>query len=184
MKWLTLLSILIVGIASEGNASTTDALIDSLDHAIDMRQNYSVARQSTIDLTRRRLERATDDSTQFEALCRLHDLYLTFNTDSALHYSQLSVKAARASGVDSLINRGLLNVADVFATAGMYSEALAIVDSIKPASVTSTDLRRFYFHVHRTLNGLLADFSIDPDLRRKYATATDAYRDSLIAVLP
>lgn len=184
MKWLTLLSVFIVGISSEGNASTTDALIDSLDRAIDMRQSYSARRQSTIDLTRRRLERATDDSTRFEALCRLHDLYLTFNTDSALHYSQLSVKAARGSGVDSLVNRGLLNVADVFATAGMYSEALAIVDSIKPASVTSTDLRLFYYHVHRTLNGLLADFAIDPALRRKYATATDAYRDSLIAVLP
>lgn len=179
-KPLITLLLVLCGICASHGAERLDSLIKVLDQAIADRPAYISGHRRDIDLMRYRLEHSHDELTRFYALCGLHDLYQSFNTDSSLHYSRQSLDLARSIGVDSLILRGRLNVADVLATAGMYHEAIGIIDSISPHALPTNGLRRFYFHVCRTVYGLLADYAIDPVVRRDYSRLTDAYRDSLI----
>lgn len=174
------IALIIYGICAMSGAESLDSLISALDRAIADRPVYIAEHRRAITLAHHRLEHSHDDSARFKALCELHDLYQSFNTDSSLLYSRQSLDTARQMGIDSLVQRGRLNVADVLATAGMYREAIDIIDSISPASLPTIGLRKFYFHVSRTVYGLLADYSIDPAVKRNYTQLTNAYRDSLI----
>lgn len=180
-RLLITIALAIYGICAMRGAGSLDSLIRVLDQAIADRPAYIAQHRRNIALARHRLEHSRDDLARFKALCDLHDLYQSFNTDSSLLYSRQSLETANRIGIDSLVQRGRLNVANVLATAGMYREAIGIIDSISPESLTTNGLRRFYFHVNRTVYGLLADYSIDPASRQSYTQLTNSYRDSLIS---
>lgn len=137
-RLLITIALVIFGICATRGAESLDSLIGALDRAIADRPAYIAEHRRDIALARHRLEHSHDDLARFKALCELHDLYQSFNTDSSLLYSRQSLDIACRIGVDSLVQRGHLNVADVFATAGMYREAIGIIDSISPAALPTT----------------------------------------------
>lgn len=177
---LIVILLTLCGINAAAGVNTLDSLIEILDKSIAERPAYIAEHQRTIARTRSLLDHSHDDRVRFDVLCGLHDLYQSFNTDSSLYYSRQSLVVAKSIGIDSLIQRGRLNVANVLATAGMYHEAISVIDSIAPESLSTNGLRRFYFHVCRTIYGLLADYAIDHATKQGYIKLTDTYRDSLI----
>ena len=62
----------------------------------------------------------------------------------------------------------------------MYKEALEILDSIDCGSQPEY-LHQFYYHIRRTVYGLMAAYSVREADRQRYDSLTMQYRDSVIA---
>lgn len=59
-----------------------------------------------------------------------------------------------------------MNMAEIMGLAGMYKEAIDMISSIKVSQLPDY-LHPYYYHVHRILYGLMADYAIT-DQEKKY----------------
>lgn len=107
--------------------------------------------------------------------------YHSFNADSAYMFSRRQEALARQIGESDLLMNARLNRANILSSTGMYHEVLTITGSIDPSDVPDY-LRPYYFHILRTVNGYLADYSAFGPEKEHYRKLTDSYRDSLLKV--
>lgn len=76
-----------------------------------------------------------------------------------------------------------MNMSEVFTLTGMYHEAIVYMDS---ACMTPVDpvLIPYYYHLQRSLYGLMTDFAVTGQERAHYARLTQQYRDSIMSIHP
>lgn len=158
-----------------------DSLMNQLDKVIADRERYITSREKDISDVRNRLHSTTNDSIKFDLAGKLFDLYNPFNTDSAYYYTLERERIARKIGNNVYILNARMNQASVLSAVGMYQEASSIINSIKSSDLPDY-LIPYYFHIKRTLNGHLADYSAFRQPSSEYASKTNAYRDSLLSV--
>ena len=72
-----------------------------------------------------------------------------------------------------------MNMAELLGMAGMYTEALGLLSRIDKNSLPDY-LQRYYYHLCRTIYGLMSDYAITTKEKQEYARLTDRYRDSLL----
>lgn len=157
-----------------------DSLISVLDHTIKQRHVYIQQKEDKIKNLQGAYLRAHSDEERFNILGEMADEYGHYNTDSALAISKRREDIANANGNPEMIIHAQLTTANTLTTIGMYKEALDIMDGLIKEEVPA-DLKQFYYHVYRTLYGLMTDYAIRPEDKEKYSRLTDLYRDSLIA---
>jgi hypothetical protein len=74
-----------------------------------------------------------------------------------------------------------LNLAEVYATEGIYKEALDLAGTVDKSTLDAATLK-YYFHVYRSLYGFMADYVATKAFHKRYADLKDIYRDSLMSV--
>ena len=78
-------------------------------------------------------------------------------------------------------DNALMNTAEIMGTAGMYKEAIDLMHNVQ-INHLSDDLHPYYYHIYRTVYGLMADYAVTEQEKKLYAEITDRYRDSLLLV--
>ena len=155
--------------------------MDQLDYVIANRQVYLDEKKNRLDSLRRSLDDAADDRQRFDILIRLYGEFHSFNADSAYNISLRQEETARRTGDPALIVNALMNRANILSATGMYHETLGIIDTIKIETLPDY-LHPFYYHIKRTVYGLLADYAAFGREKDRYARLTDMYRDSIMSV--
>lgn len=153
-----------------------------LDDAIDNRMLYMRQKEERINKLKKELDDVLSDRRRFDLLSALLDESRSYNADYSLHIAEeRKIIAQKIHQSPELALNAQMNIADIMGTAGMYKEAL---DLMKPISVKSLPdwLHPYYYHIYRTVYGLMADYSISNTERDKYRKLTDTYRDSLLMV--
>ena len=155
----------------------------ALDDVIRRRAAFQADKERTIDSLRRRLYSAHTDAARFDLYSRLYEAYVAYQTDSALkliHEKErlLPRLAEPRFRIDARLNR-----AGALTIAGMYKEALEVLQETTRSDIPP-DLLQAYFHHFRTLYGHMAGYALTPDERREYLLRADRYRDSLLSVIP
>ncbi len=173
--------LLCVSILSVSGRTTIDSLMDQLDYVIANRQVYLDEKKNRLDSLRRSLDDAADDRQRFDILIRLYGEFHSFNADSAYNISLRQEETARRTGDPALIVNALMNRANILSATGMYHETLGIIDTIKIETLPDY-LHPFYYHIKRTVYGLLADYAAFGREKDRYARLTDMYRDSIMSV--
>ena len=175
---------IIIGVCCAGGlrADSRDAL-RALDEAIRRRPTFRAEKERTIDSLRRRFDAATSDATRFALCSRLYEAYVAYQTDSALTCIRekerlLTHLADPRFRIDARLNR-----AGALTIAGMYKEALEVLEQI-PRGDIPADLVQGYYHHFRTLYGHMAGYALTDNERRAYLREADHYRDSLLAIIP
>lgn len=179
-----LISVICLSLAFTVNAdeaSSVDSLMNQLDKVISERAVYLQKRQERITGLKAALRQTEEDTARFVLLGALIDEYTPINTDSAFAASMMRESVARRIGDPTFIANARMNRANTLCNTGMYMEALNLMDSI-PLNTLPEYLHPYYFHIKRTVYGLLADYSAFEPERNRYNTLTDMYRDSLLAV--
>ena len=143
-----------------------------LDALISERQSIQTQYQHRIDSVYLTSLLDTTDSSRFACYGQLFDMYRAFNIDSQLTYAQ-----------KRLVIADKLNKAEVLMRSGMYYEAMVCINEVSQPPIAHF-LQPYYFHLHRTLYGLLADFAITKDDKHIYDSLTQNYRDSIMQVQP
>lgn len=160
---------------------STAQLLAELDMVVEHRADYDAAREKRIS-DFKKLAALSHDSKQIYAFYgKLFDEYRYYNTDSAFRYAQLKMNIASATADADRLCDSQLNFADIFSLTGMFKESLDILNKISPRNVPDY-LRPYYYHLHKNIYGLMADYAVRPADKRRYDAIITEYRDSLLKI--
>ena len=163
------------------NSSRADSLLLKLDRVIKERPIYMEQKELKLVELKRQLYRQIPAEERFAILGTLLDEYRSFNTDSALHVAEERERIAIRLGNPEYIDTARMNKADVLGMTGMYKEGMDLMQNIH-ANRLSEAIRPYYYHIYRTVYGLMADYAVTEYEKKLYAELTDRYRDSLLLV--
>ncbi len=108
------------------------------------------------------LLQSISEEEHFAILSALLDEYRSFNTDSAFYVAEEREQIAMGLGNREYIDNARMNKADVLGMAGMYKEAMDLMRNIHIERL-SKNLRPYYYHIYRTIYGLMADYAVTKD---------------------
>lgn len=157
-------------------------LLDELDEVIVMKSEYLARRFEKIRTLEQRALPATDNQ-KYLLYDSLYTLYLHFQADSALSYIHRKEELLPRLDNAKLWNEIFISRAEVMGVMGMYGEALAELAKINPALLPA-DLLSDYYYTYRTCYGWAAENTAVRPIRRQYEAKTNAYRDSILTLLP
>ena len=163
------------------DSSRADSLLLKLDQAIKERPIYMEQKELKQVELKRLLHRQIPDEERFAILGTLLDEYRSFNTDSALHMAEEREQIAIRLGNREYIDNARMNKADVLGMTGMYKEVMDLMRNIHIDRLP-VDIHPYYYHIYRTVYGLMADYAVTAYEKKLYTELTDKYRDSLLLV--
>ena len=163
------------------DSNRVDSLLLKLDQSIKKRPIYMEQKELRLAKLRRQLLQLISEEEHFAILGALLDEYRSFNTDSAFYVAEEREQIAMRLGNREYIDNARMNKADVLGMTGMYKEAMDLMRNIH-AERLSKKLRPYYYHIYRTIYGLMADYAVTKYERKLYTELTDNYRDSLLLV--
>lgn len=163
------------------DSSRVDSLLLKLDQAIKERPIYMEQKELKLVELKRQLHRQIPDEERFAILGTLLDEYRSFNTDSALHMAEEREQIAIRLGNREYIDNARMNKADVLGMTGMYKEVMDLMRNIHIDRLP-VDIHPYYYHIYRTVYGLMADYAVTAYEKKLYTELTDKYRDSLLLV--
>ncbi len=163
------------------DSSRADSLLLKLDQAIKERPIYMEQKELKLVELKRQLHRQIPDEERFAILGTLLDEYRSFNTDSALHMAEEREQIAIRLGNREYIDNARMNKADVLGMTGMYKEVMDLIRNIHIDRLP-VDIHPYYYHIYRTVYGLMADYAVTAYEKKLYTELTDKYRDSLLLV--
>lgn len=163
------------------DSSRADSLLLKLDQAIKERPIYMEQKELKLVELKRQLRRQIPDEERFAILGTLLDEYRSFNTDSALHMAEEREQIAIRLGNREYIDNARMNKADVLGMTGMYKEVMDLMRNIHIDRLP-VDIHPYYYHIYRTVYGLMADYAVTAYEKKLYTELTDKYRDSLLLV--
>lgn len=161
------------------DSSRADSLLLKLDQAIKERPIYMEQKELKLVELKRQLHRQIPDEERFAILGTLLDEYRSFNTDSALHMAEEREQIAIRLGNREYIDNARMNKADVLGMTGMYKEVMDLMRNIHIDRLP-VDIHPYYYHIYRTVYGLMADYAVTAYEKKLYTELTDKYRDSLL----
>lgn len=162
-----------------GNA--VDSLFQQLDQVIQNRSFYIEQKEQKLNDLRKTLRQRISDEDRFALLGDYLDEYRSYNTDSSLYISRERYQVALRMKHQIHQANAIMNTAEIMGTAGMYKEAIELMQSVH-INHLSDDLHPYYYHIYRTVYGLMADYSVTEQEKKLYTEITDRYRDSLLLV--
>lgn len=161
--------------------SVVDSLLQQLDRAIRNRPQYIEQKERKLNDLRNSLRQRIIDEDRFNLLGEFLDEYRAYNTDSSLYISRERHQVALRMKNEEHQAIALMNRAEIMGTAGMYKEALELMHRVRIDRL-SKELHPYYYHIYRTVYGLMADYAVTGQEKNLYAEITDRYRDSLLMV--
>lgn len=162
-------------------SSSVDSLLQKLNEVIKERPLYIKKKEQRLNLLKEKLKRNISDDERFSVLGSLLDEYHSFNTDSSLYIARERYHIAMRLNKQELIDNARMNTAEIMGTAGMYKESLDLMQNLRIASLPDY-LHTYYYHIYRTVYGLMADYAVTNQEKSLYLEMTNRYRDSLLLV--
>ena len=161
--------------------NVVDSLLSQLDHVIQNRPVYIEQKEKKLNDLRQALRQRISDENRFTLLGEYLDEYRSYNTDSSLYISRERYQVALRMKNKEHQDNALMNTAEIMGTAGMYKEAVDLMHNVQINHLPD-DLHPYYYHIYRTVYGLMADYAVTAYEKKLYTELTDKYRDSLLLV--
>lgn len=178
---LILLAIVFPGLLCAKDNKSTDALLREIDDLVKNRRTYGVEKETRITDLKRLLAEAASDEQRYGFCGRLFDEYRAYNLDSSFVYAQRKEELAHRLNKQDYLDDSAMNMAEVMGTTGMYKEALELLGKIDRKTLPDY-LYGYYYHLYRTIYGLMGDYAVTEKAKKEYYRMTDLYRDSLLQV--
>ncbi len=161
--------------------NVVDSLLSQLDQVIQNRPVYIEQKEKKLNDLRKALRQRISDENRFTLLGEYLDEYRSYNTDSSLYISRERYQVALRMKNKEHQDNALMNTAEIMGTAGMYKEAIDLMHNVQINQLPD-ELHPYYYHIYRTVYGLMADYAVTEREKKLYAEITDKYRDSLLLV--
>ena len=178
---LIFVAIFLSGLLYAKDNKSTDVLLREIDAIIKNRQIYGAEKEARIADLKRLLVEAASDKQRYGFCGRLFDEYRAYNLDSSFVYAQRKEELARRLNKQDYLDDSAMNMAEVMGTTGMYKEALELLGGIDKKTLPGY-LYGYYYHLYRTIYGLMGDYAVTEEAKNEYYRMTDLYRDSLLQV--
>lgn len=159
-----------------------EPILRCMDSVIIHKSSYHIQKEKEIQDLKERLFRSSDNMEKYNLYGTLFNAYLHYQADSALCYVEKKANILPFLNHPELENEIIINKAEVMGVMGMYNEAFAQLNQIKPLQLDTTQLI-YYYHTSRACYGWMADYTTSQQEKIKYLQKTDLYRDSIIATV-
>lgn len=180
---LIIAAVLVTGcgnINSDRNKSLENLYV-SLDNKIDSASYYENLKQDKIERLKSSFNESRDLNEKHLIAKSLFDEYESFNADSALYYLNYLIKEKkRENDRESLIDLSIKK-ADIFAHAGLFSDALNILNDIKRSDLKDSQLENYYV-TYSALYQYLGEYTNRHETALEYDHLRDIYSDSIALV--
>lgn len=161
--------------------NVVDSLLQQLDQAIQNRPMYIEQKERKLNSLRDLLRQRISDDDRFALLGEFLEEYRSYNTDSSFYISRERYQIALQTKNQVHQALALMNTAEIMGTTGMYKEAIDLMQKVH-VDYISDELCPYYYHIYRTVYGLMADYAVTELEKKRYSEITDKYRDSLLLV--
>ena len=178
---LIFVTIVLSGLLYAKDNKSTDALLREIDGIIKNRQTYGAEKEARIADLKKLLVEAASDEQRYGFCGRLFDEYRAYNLDSSFVYAQRKEELAHRMDKLDYLDDAAMNMAEVMGTTGMYKEALELLGKIDKKTLPDY-LYGYYYHLYRTIYGLMGDYAVTEKAKKEYYRMTDLYRDSLLQI--
>lgn len=186
MKHYIFLLLGVILTACDGSRKAGDSelqdLYSTLDYEIDNSRKYEIEKNDRIRKYRKEYSLSSDEEQKTAAINKLIDEFDAFNADSALYYISLNLKRPSVLAIPGEHTRLLIRRADVYAHAGLFSDALATMASIPRDSLTPELLDPYYTAYCDTYQ-YLSEYTNEHETSLLYEKLRSDYADSLSAVI-
>ena len=162
---------------------TVESVLDSLDHLIGERYRFTQQKETQIREIKQKLKNQLNPAERFQIMGNLIDAYRAFSIDSQTVYVKRQIELADNRGTHDMQIQARLNMVECLYTAGMYKEADELLTKTERKQLPHYILP-YYYHLKRTLYGLLADYALQPEIRDNYTQMLNLYRDSILQANP
>ena len=164
-------------------AGSSDSLLVKLNQTIEQRPSHMQRKEEALETLRQSLSKLSAGNVErrmnlYEALWQENRSY---NTDSSLFYATALSQLAQQAGNEEQKQNALLHRATALMTIGMFKEADEIIKPLREGGVLPGQRSQF-FHLCRSLFGLMADYAVTAQEKAAYASLTDDFRDSLLTI--
>lgn len=176
---ILLLMTMITNLYSE--AYNIDSLLKELDTVIDNRKIYSDLKEAKIEEIERQLNTTVENELRFDLYGNLFREYSNFQTDRAYEVALKMIEISRELDRPHELAISQMNMAEVFKTAGMFKEAIELLDDIKAKKLYKEDIQ-YYYHLHHSLYLLMIEYSLSNNEQKKYQELAYNYKDSILSV--
>ena len=182
LKWMAVIAVFLFFFPSLW-AGSSDSLLVKLNQTIEQRPSYMQRKEEALETLRQSLSKLSAGNVEgrmnlYEALWQENRSY---NTDSSLFYATALSQLAQQSGNEEQKQNALLHRATALMTIGMFKEAYEIIKPLREGGVLPGQRSQF-FHLGRSLFGLMADYAVTAQEKAAYASLTDDFRDSLLTI--
>ena len=157
-------------------------LYSTLDSEIDNATKYELEKNDRIRKYRRVYNQSADEAQKTAAINRLIEEFDAYNADSALYYIGLNLKRPSVRATPGEYTRLMINRADVYAHAGLFSDALTTMASIPRDSLTD-DLLDSYYTTYCDTYQYLSEYTNEHETSLFYERRRSDYADSLSSVI-
>lgn len=181
-KSILLFSFLLMTGCLYSNNLKVDSLLNVLDSVIDNKLIYAKAKEMRIDSLNYYLKIAKNNNDKYQVYRALFSEYLTYNLDSAISIANDRLVVSKKLESKRRINTSKMNIAEVWAYAGIYDEALNILDSIQGSSLEK-DQYTYYYHLYFTVYDFLSNYTFKQIDKIKYNNLMRQYKDSLLSTI-
>lgn len=178
---LILITLILPGVLCAKENKSTDALLREIDGIIKNRQSYGIEKENRITDLKKLLAEATSDEQRYGFCGRLFDEYRSYNLDSSYVYAQRKQELALRLNKQDYLDDATMNMVEFMGTTGMYKEALELLGEIDKKTLPDY-LYSYYYHLYRTIYGLMSDYAVTDKKKEEYYQKTDLYRDSLLQI--
>ena len=163
---------------------TLDSLLNVLDLTIQEHETYVAQRESRIKHLKELTHGIEPNSAeQYNLNSQIYKEYKAFICDSAIHYLNENIRIAeRLRDTDRKIE-SQLQLSLLLSSTGMYKESLDVLESVDRRKIIPRLIADYYTcfdHVY----GELGVYTQDKTFSGRYWSISQAYRDSLYAILP
>lgn len=163
---------------------TLDSLLNVLDLTIQEHEKYVVQRESRIVHLKDLVYGIAKNSTEHYNLnSQLYKEYKTFICDSAIHYLNENIRIAERLHDNDRRIESKLQLSLLLSSTGMYTESIDVLKSVDRREV-APQLVSEYYTCFNHVYGELSVYTQDKTLSGHYWNISQAYRDSLYAILP
>lgn len=161
-----------------------DSLLNVLDQTIREHDVSVIQRESRIRHLQELAEGVEYNSVEHYNLNhQIYKEYKSFICDSAIHYLNENIRIAESmQDIDRQVE-SKLQLSYLLASAGMYTESIDVLKSVDRREVASHFIPDYYSCFDRVY-GELSVYTQDKTLSGHYWDISQAYRDSLYAILP
>lgn len=182
LKWMAVIAVFFSFFPSLW-AGSSDSLLVKLNQTIEQRPSYMQRKEEALETLRQSLRKLSAGNVEgrmnlYEALWQENRSY---NTDSSLFYATALSQLAQQAGNEEQKQNALLHRATALMTIGMFKEADEIIKPLREWGVLPGQRSQF-FHLGRSLFGLMADYAVTAQDKAAYASLTDDFRDSLLTI--
>lgn len=185
MKKKYLLFLLLLSFSMSIRADKTlDSLLNVLDQAILEDETYVAQRVSRIKHLKDYVLQTPPNSLELYKLNnQIYREYKSFICDSAIYYLNENIRISDVlkDSERKMESKVLLSL--LLSSAGMYTESIDILETIKRGEVTAR-LMPEYYSCFGNVYGELGFYTQDKTLSTHYWNISQTYKDSLYAILP